>query len=215
MSSKIILSGTTFSPASDIKYSNPKLDFRGGKSVGILNTSDNSIIYISTPLMLTWGISYYDGYEMAIQFPDTEYATHDISDFMSNMIDLETKIKTDAIENAKEWFDKANMREDDIDALWTPMLKYPKHKNDLDQTCSPTLNIKIPYWDNAWKTELYDVNQRVIFPDPDGCYITPKDLITKGTYVALVIQCDGLWFSNHKFGITWKLFQGVVTPRCC
>jgi hypothetical protein len=28
-----------------------------------------------------------------------------------------------------------------------------------------------------------------------------------------VIQCGGLWFAGGKFGVTWKLFQGVVQPR--
>ena len=53
MSSKTILSGAAFTPASDIKYSKPKVDARGGKSVGVLNASANSATYISTPLMLT------------------------------------------------------------------------------------------------------------------------------------------------------------------
>ena len=218
MSSKTILSGANFTPASDIKYSKPKVDARGGKSIGILNASANSATYISTPLMLTWGVSDYEGnerYEMSLQFPNTEYATQDTTDFMNNMIDFETKIKADAIANAKEWFGKAKMSEDAIDALWTPMLKYPKDKNTLepDLTRAPILKVKIPFWEGEWKTELYDVEQRAIFPDPDGGSLTPKDLISKGAHVALVIQCGGLWFANGKFGITWRLFQGVVKPK--
>tara|TARA_R110002074_G_scaffold295423_3_gene467063 strand:- start:189 stop:1091 length:903 start_codon:yes stop_codon:yes gene_type:complete len=218
MSSKTILSGAAFTPASDIKYSKPKVDARGGKSVGVLNASANSATYISTPLMLTWGVSDYEGnerYEMSLQFPNTEYATQDTTDFMNNMIDFETKIKADAIANAKEWFGKAKMSEDAIDALWTPMLKYPKDKNTLepDLTRAPILKVKIPFWEGEWKTELYDVDQRAIFPDPEGSTVTPKDLIAKGSHVALVIQCGGLWFANGKFGITWRLFQGVVKPK--
>jgi len=218
MSSKTILSGAAFTPASDIKYSKPKVDARGGKSVGVLNASANSATYISTPLMLTWGVSDYEGnerYEMSLQFPNTEYATQDTTDFMNNMIDFETKIKADAIANAKEWFGKAKMSEDAIDALWTPMLKYPKDKNTLepDLTRAPILKVKIPFWEGEWKTELYDVDQRAIFPDPEGGTVTPKDLIAKGSHVALVIQCGGLWFANGKFGITWRLFQGVVKPK--
>lgn len=218
MSSKTILSGAAFTPASDIKYSKPKVDARGGKSVGVLNASANSATYISTPLMLTWGVSDYEGnerYEMSLQFPNTEYATQDTTDFMNNMIDFETKIKTDAIANAKEWFGKAKMSEDAIDALWTPMLKYPKDKNTLepDLTRAPILKVKIPFWEGEWKTELYDVDQRAIFPDPEGGTVTPKELIAKGSHVALVIQCGGLWFANGKFGITWRLFQGVVKPK--
>ena len=144
--------------------------FRSGKSIGILNASANSATYISTPLMLTWGVSDYEGnerYEMSLQFPNTEYATQDTTDFMNNMIDFETKIKTDAMANAKEWFGKAKMSEDAIDALWTPMLKYPKDKNTLepDLTRAPILKVKIPFWEGEWKTELYDVEQRAIFPE--------------------------------------------------
>ena len=43
--------------------------------------------------------------------------------------------------------------------------------------------------------------------------MTPKDLIVKGTHVAVVLQCGGLWFANGKFGVTWRLFQGVVKPK--
>ena len=36
------------------------------------------------------------------------------------------------------------------------------------------------------------------------------DFIKKGTQVATIIQCGGLWFANGKFGITWKLVQAAV-----
>ena len=182
MSSKTILSGADFTPASDIKYSKPKVDARGGKSVGILNASSNGATYISTPLMLTWGVSDYEGnerYEMALQFPSEEYANNDTTNFMTNMMEFENKIKADAAKNAKEWFGKAKMSEDAIDALWTPMLKYPKNKDTLepDTTRSPTLKVKIPFWEGEWKTELYNVDQQPIYPDPEGGSMTPKDLI--------------------------------------
>lgn len=218
MSSKNILSGANFTPSSDIKYSKPKVDARGGKSVGILNASSNGATYISTPLMLTWGVSDYEGnerYEMALQFPSEEYANNDTTNFMTNMMEFENKIKADAAKNAKEWFGKAKMSEDAIDALWTPMLKYRKNKDTLepDTTSSPTLRVKIPFWDGEWKTELYNVDQQPIYPDPEGGSMTPKDLIVKGTHVAVVLQCGGLWFANGKFGVTWRLFQGVVKPK--
>lgn len=222
MSSKTILSGVDFTPSTDIKYSKPKVDARGGKSVGIVNTAVNSATYISTPLMLTWGVNKYvdEGngkvsYDMALQFPNEEYARDDTTSFLNNMIEFENMIKTDATKNAKEWFGKAKMSEDAIDALWTPMLKYPKDKNTLERDLerAPTLKIKIPFWEGDWRTELYDMDQKAIFPDPDGSNVTPQDLIGKGAHVAVVIQCGGLWFANGKFGVTWKLLQGVVKPK--
>jgi hypothetical protein len=218
MNSKTILSGADFNPSSDIKYSKPKVDARGSKSIGIVNAASNGATYISTPLMITWGVSDYEGnerYEMSLQFPNEDYAKDDTTNFLNNMIELETKIKADAITNAKEWFGKTKMSEDAIDALWTPMLKYPKDKNtgEPDTSRSPTLRIKIPFWDGEWKTELYDVNQKAIFPDPNGSSASPKDLIAKGSHIAAVIQCGGLWFANGKFGVTWRLFQGVLKPK--
>ncbi len=221
-SSKTILSGPDFNPHEDIKYSKTKVDARGGKSVGILNANVNSATYINSPLMLTWGVNEYIdektgrvSYDLALQFPNEEYAKENTTNFLNNMIEFENKIKADAITNSKEWFGKSKMSKDAIDALWTPMLKYPKDKEtgepDLDRM--PTLKVKIPFWEGEWKTELYDVNQNAIFPDPDGSSVTPKDLIAKGTHVALVILCGGLWFANGKFGVTWRLFQGVVKPK--
>lgn len=219
MNSKPILSGADFSPSSDIKYSKPKVDTRGGKSVGILNSMSNTATYISTPLMITWGISDYEGnerYDMSLQFPNQEYSTQSTNNFMNNMIELENKIKSDASKNAKEWFGKAKMSEDAIDALWTPMLKYPKNKETLepDTSRAPTLKVKIPYWEGEWKVELYNTDKETIFPDPTGVSeLTPKDIISKGTHVAVVLQCGGLWFANGKFGVTWRLFQGIVKPK--
>jgi len=220
--SKTILSGADFSASSDIKYSKLKVDARGGKSVGILNSGSNSATYISTPLMLTWGINEHVDeksgrvtYDMALQFPSEEYAKTETTNFLNNMIEFENRIKADAIANSKDWFGKAKMSEDTVDALWTPMLKYPKNKDtgEHDYTRSPTLMVKVPFWEGEWKTELYDVNQKAIYPDPDGGLQTPKDMIIKGSHVALVVLCGGLWFVNGKFGVTWKLFQGIVKPK--
>ena len=218
----MILSGVSFDCASDVKYSKPKVNAVGGKSVGILNAATNSATYISTPLMLTWGVNSYTDdktgkttYDMSLQFPLSEYANADTTAFLENMKAFEERIKADAISNSKEWFGKTKMSADVIDALWTPMLKYPKDKDsgESDMTRSPTLRIKMPVWEGEWKCELYDTDRTQIFPDSDVPNRTPLDIISKGANIATVIQCGGIWFANGKFGITWKLFQGVVKPK--
>jgi hypothetical protein len=52
-----------------------------------------------------------------------------------------------------------------------------------------------------------------IFPDPSNPALSPKDLIAKGSHIAVSIQCGGIWFANGKFGVTWKLFQAIVKPK--
>jgi hypothetical protein len=95
------------------------------------------------------------------------------------------------------------------------MLKYPKDKatGEADTTRAPTLKVKIPFWDGEWKTELYNVDQEAIYPDPNGGTLTPKDLIAKGSHIASVIMIGGIWMSNGKFGVTFRLVQGVVKPK--
>ena len=78
---------------------------------------------------------------------------------------------------------------------------------------SPTLRLKIPFWEGEWRCELYDMGEKQIFPDVDNPDVTPKDLVAKATQVAVVMLNGGLWFANGKFGTTWKLFQAVVKPK--
>jgi hypothetical protein len=132
------------------------------------------------------------------------------------MIELETKIKEDATKNSVEWFNKPKdkMPAQVVDALFNPMLKWPKDPltGDRDMTKTPTLDIKLENYD-GFNCELYDVNGEMLFPDKLNPDVTPLTLIPKLTNIACVIQCGGLWFAGGKFGVTWKLFQGVVQPR--
>jgi len=215
-----IVDGTQFI-ASAIRYSSPKANASGGKSINIMNKATNSGIRLSTPLMLTWGASDFvdqntgkgnGKFEMSIQFPSDEYKTDDTSAFLKNMQAFETKIKNDALMNSKEWFGKVHKNAEVVEALYTPMLKYSKDKStgEPDLTRSPTLRVKIPMWEGSWKCEVYDEDGEKLFPSLTNSILTPIELIQKGTQVASLIQCGGIWFANGKFGVTWKLIQVVV-----
>jgi hypothetical protein len=218
---KEILVGETFNPAKDLKYSKPKANTSGGKSVGILNASTNGATYISTPLMLTWGVSTFEDkktgektYSMSLQFPGEEYNTPAITKFRANLVKFEEKVKADALANQKDWFGKTTLTQQHIDFQWTPMLKFAKGENgEPDHNKNPTLSVKMPIWEGVWNVELFDPSTRKIFPDPCNEHVTPLDLIAKGSHVAVVLQCGGVWFAGGKFGVTWKLFQAVVKPK--
>ena len=201
-----------------LKYSAPKQNQSGGKSVNLYNRDTNKYLQISTPLILTWGVSDYEGnqkYDMALQFPSDEYLSGAKKEFLEKMIAFENKIKEDAIQYSKEWFGKAKMSSEVVDALWSPMLKYPKNKEtgEYDYDRSPTLRVKVPFYDGVWKCELYDTSEKLVFPDSNSPALTPIDVIQKGSNAALVIQSGGLWFANGKFGTTWRLMQAVVQPK--
>jgi hypothetical protein len=214
-----IVDGTLFN-ANNILYTSVKANDKMGKSLNILNKFTRSGLRLSTPLMLTWGASEYvdpEGngngkYEMSLQFPQTEYSNPDCEAFFKNVKELEDKIKADALINSKDWFGKVHKSADIIDELFTPMLKYPKIKgtSEPDMSKKPTLRVKIPQWEGIWKTEIYDEDSNALFPNKENSTITPLDFLKKGTMVASVIQCGGIWFTNGKFTVTWKLLQAVV-----
>jgi hypothetical protein len=213
------VSGATFNASTDYVYTKSKTNANNGKMIGILNKSNMKSLYISTPLMLTWGVNEYTDdktghkkYDMALQFPNKEYGNTECDAFLKNMQELEKRIKDDAITYCKEWLNKPKMVAEAVEALWTPMLKYPRDKatEEPDYTRAPTLKVKIPYWDEHFKVELYNDASVLVFPNDDNSQIS--DYIVKATNVATIIQCGGIWVANGKFGITWKLLQAVVKP---
>jgi hypothetical protein len=218
-----IIDGTLLN-VNNIKYSAPKANASGGKSISVLNKLSNSGLRISTPLMLTWGASDFvddsgkgnGKFELSLQFPnDPEDKNDETNALLKNMVDFENKIKADALKFSKEWFGKVHKSSDVVDALWTPMLKYSRDKNTGEPNLSkaPVLRVKLPQWEGVWKSEIYDEDGCKLFPDSNSS-VTPLDFIKKGTQVATIIQCGGLWFANGKFGMTWKLAQAVVQkPR--
>ena len=214
-----IVSGTAFNVNTDYVYTKPKLNANNGKSIGILNKHNMKSLYVSTPLMLTWGVNEWSddktgkkSFDLALQFPSEENS--ECVAFLKNMQELEMRIKSDVITNCKEWLGKPKMSSDAVDALWSPMLKYPKDKasDEFDYSRAPTLKVKIQYWENTFKNvELYNESGTLVFPNDDNSAIS--DFIVKGSSVATIIQCGGIWVANGKFGVTWKLFQAVVKPR--
>tara|TARA_X000001036_G_scaffold282501_1_gene262384 strand:+ start:2194 stop:3081 length:888 start_codon:yes stop_codon:yes gene_type:complete len=205
----------------NIQFGAPKVNASGGKNVPIYNAAAKKGLTLQTPLMLTWGVNEWTddnsgrkSYDMSLQFPTEEYANDNTRQFLENMISLENHIKDTAVNNSKEWFNKAKMSPEVIDALWTPMLRYTKNKEtgEPDKTKMPTMKIKLPYYDQKFEFELYDNNGESIF----NAHLNdnhPSELIPKASNVAIVVQCGGIWFANGKFGVTWRLVQGLVKPR--
>jgi hypothetical protein len=212
--SQLFVDGTLFD-CTKTRYGAPKANASGGKAISVFSTAINSGLKLSTPLMLTWGASDYEGnkqYAMSLQFPSAEYMTADTDAFLRNMKAFEEKIRADALTYSKEWFGKVHKSAEVIDALFTPMLKYPKDKQtrDFDYTKAPVLSVKTPNYEGVWKFEVYDEDENKLYPDGANTMINPLDYLQRGTHLATIIQCGGLWFANGKFGITWRLAQAVV-----
>jgi len=214
-----LIEASTMNVKQLFEYTKPKLNSSGGKNIGIINKNSKKGLYLQTPLMLTWGVNTYEDektgrktFDMALQFPKEEYNSENIEKFLNNMKELEKKILDDALINSKEWLNKGKASMEVLKALWTPILKYPKDEDgEPDYSRPPTLKLKIPFWEENFNIELYDMNNNQIFPNESE--LTPSDLIAKATNVATIIQCGGIWVASGKFGVTWKLIQAVVKPK--
>lgn len=221
-SNQVMVQGHLFNPTADTKYSKCKVNSSGGKSVGIYNSQTGQSLIIGTPLLMTWGLQQYTdektqkvSYELALQFPEDDRATDETRAFLKSMADFEAKLKADALTNSKDWFAKPKMTPDAVDALFTPILKYPMDKATCEKDLSkkPTMRIKVPFWQGKWEgVEIYNTDGTCLFPcdDPN---VSPMDIITKLSHMKTMIQCGGIWFANGKFGVTWRFVQGMIQPR--
>jgi hypothetical protein len=202
---------------SEITYGAVKVNSRGGKSVKILDSKKSTLI-LNTPLIMTWGINEMKddntgrvSYNLAIQYPSGNYGTDNSRLFFEKMKEFEDRILNDAVKNSKEWFGKVYTREV-LEALYSPVLKYPKVKGteDLDYSKAPTTRVKIPYWDEKFNVELYDVDRVPLYRPGDALDKPFETFIPKTSQVALVIQCNGFWFIGGKFGISFQMVQAVI-----
>ncbi len=202
--------------ATSVNLGNPKVNASGGKNIPVFNKHAKSILKFATPKLTTWGANEneFDGkrsYDMSLQLPSPEYATAESNAFLDNIKRFQDFIKQEAVANSKKWFGKVHTAEV-IDALYAPMLRYPKNKEteETDYTKAPSLRLKFPFWDGKFNMEVYNNSGVLIFPK-EGVKVT--EVITKGSDASAIIQCGGIWFAGGKFGVTLKAFQIVTTPK--
>jgi hypothetical protein len=205
--------------ATKLSYGGVRVNSRGGKSIKILDERKNTLV-LSTPLILTYGVqknvdedSGRVNYSMALQFPSDEYANDDMRNLREQLAALEQKILDDAVVNSKEWFNKAKQGREVAEALFYPILKFPKNKDsgETDHTRSPTLKVKIPYWEGKFNVELYDTNEEPIYlPSHTTDEDSFPNFVPKMSHVMAAVQCNGIWFAGGRFGVTWQLVQAIV-----
>lgn len=220
-STPIVVSSSEWK-TSAVRYMQPKVNDRGGKSINIISTQSNRSLYVSTPLLMTWGISDFvdektgesDGkFSMSLAFPNEVYATAATTDFLAKLKAFENQILDDAVKNSEAWFGEEMSREVAKHTFF-PFLKYSKDKltKKTDFSKPPTIRAKVPNYNGKWNVEVYDTKRTLLFPC-DNDNLTPMDFVPARSNVACVLQCGGLWFGGKGWGITWKLNQCVVKPH--
>ena len=216
----IVLTSSEWNTSS-VKYMPPKINERGGKSISIISKQSNRSLHISTPLMMTWGVTDFvdekgesDGkYSISLNFPNAEYTNAATDQFLQKLKDFENQILDDAVKNSELWWGEEMSREV-CKHTFFPFLKYSKNKDTkkIDLSKPPSIRAKVPFYNEKWAVEIYDTRSNMIFPC-ENTNLTPVDFIPKMSSVACVLQCGGIWIGGKGWGLTWKLIQCVVKPR--
>jgi len=208
---------------SEIKYMAPKVNDKGGKSINVISKQTNRTLHISTPLMLTWGISDYvdektgesDGkFNISLQFPRDDERSDATDQFLTKLKDFENQILDDATKNAEHWFGDDSLSREVIKHMFFPILKYSKNKDTkkIDLSRPPSIRAKVPNYGGKWAIEIYDTQANLIFPC-ENPNMTPLDFVPKLSNVACVMSVSQIWVGGKGFGLQMKLVQCVVKPK--
>lgn len=220
--SDLITKAKLFVP-SQVTYKPPKVNARGGKNIQCQLNSHP--IVLQFPLMLTWGVnervdenSGRVSYDMALQFGNNSSS---VEKFQEALKQFQEKVLNDAVSKSKEWFGKSKLSREVAEAMMYPILKYPKKKDgsgEPDYDRYPTIKLKVPFWEQKFNVELYDMSKKALYlprapgsPGPQGD-LTPVDIIPKASHVKGLLACTGVWMAGGRFGVTWKLMQAGVRP---
>ena len=220
MSKPIVLNVKEWCPSA-IKALPPKTNKVGGKSINLISTQTNRSLYLSAPLMMTWGINDFtddngnsDGkYKIAFTFPDDGYKTPETDEYLEKLKDFQEYIIELAVKNSELWWGEP-MSKEILRHTFFPFIKYSKNKDTkkTDLSRPPTIHYKVPNYEGKWSVELYNTALDRIFPNGDE-HITPMDLVPKLSSAACVIQGGGIWIGGKGWGFTFKMAQAVVKPR--
>ena len=205
-----------------VRYMKPRVSDRGLTTVSVISGQTSRSLYLSTPLIMTWGVSDYvdektgesDGkFKMSLAFPGADYSNKNTDTFLAKLIEFENRVIDDAVVHSEAWFGTERSREFVKETMF-PFLKYPKDKitKKTDHSRPPSMSVKVPCYQGQWQNlEIYNTKQELLFPS-DNENETPIDLIPKKSQVACVIQCGGIWTTGKAWGVSWKLSQCVVKP---
>jgi len=219
-----IISAANFKPSTDIAYKAPWTNTKGMKSVGINSASSGTQLHLRVPMMLTWGVNENEHepgnkkYDLSLQFPRQGEETAQSKAFLAAMEAFEEQLIKDAVSHSQEWWNKKSISLELAADRFNRLLYRPKDKvtGEPAPGKSPSMRVKLDCWDGEFNCEIYDnssdPDRDPLFPCADGQH-TPMSLITKGSQIACLIKCSGIYFSNGKFGVTWRLVQAVVKPK--
>ena len=198
---------------SKIKYS-PIKSLDNGAKVSYINynTDNNPIRLQTTECELPFDAGYYaDAKKNSGKF-SVKISLRDSQEFSDKIKEFDSKIKEDAIKNYKEWFKKAKMTADAIDAMYSNMLResIDVETGELDGKYPPQFTYKVVIRDGKCECRFFDESKSKIDIEELSGDISEHSLsrkLVKGAKIKALLKCNGIWVSGSKFGCTWRAEQ--------
>jgi len=203
--SSAVVSPAAFS-ASKITFSPVKMLESGGKQA-YLNYDNRPLVMQVGSLETPFGLSVYDkttpvkytvdlklrGYDDAAANPKTAAIYQTLNALDEFMVDQ-------GVKNSRAWF-KADLSRDVVKAFYTPTVRFSRDGDGNLKPYPPTLKIQLKQREGKFDVQVYDDKKR---PMAD---IPLEDVLVKGAFLTLLIQCTGVWFAGSKYGVSWKAIQ--------
>ena len=195
-----------------IHFGQAKANNRGGKNVPLYDSKGNKLV-IALPTTPCWGMNENVDEQSGRKSYNVNLRLSNDSEMTKKFQAIEDWVVAQCVENGRDWFGKPNMSEDVVRALFYPILKYPKDRvtQEPDTSRDPSVKLKVGYWEGDFKVELYSMTGSPLFTQTRRVDDeTPMDLVPMNSDIKALVQCDGLWFTAGRCGVTFKLLQAKV-----
>jgi hypothetical protein len=182
----------------------------GGKLVR-LKYNKTHVLTIQTPLMSApFGVNKWAGdgksadkYSLDLSFRGAAERPQ-VREFLSVLEKLDERLINEGVANSKEWLGKPRLSIDVVKELYTPTVKWAKDKTtgEVTDKYPPTFKMNIPMKDGKLDLEIYnEAGEQIPVPADHSELVR----LTKGSRIAAIAQCSGVWLAGKKFGVSWKV----------
>ena len=193
-------SETIFNNKNIVKCSNKYISSNTGINIVTIFTEINNkeeLLKIKLPKLLAMkGIGVYENSRYLIDlFFDNNDKEIEETKLIFNVFDV--LIKNIASQHP-EWFDKETISLEEITTMFKPTIRKTKEDYDSIRTkifCNKNNELQLTCYDQNNK-ECKDI----------------KNHIKENSLIQATLQCNGLWFYENNFGLTWRIIECISEP---
>jgi hypothetical protein len=213
-----------------VNFGEPQPNSHGGKSLKIGYSDEAKFLIHAPPMYIPWDMTREeiksdnptaskDGskpqnnvkYSFQLSFrgiDGDDLNAKRLKSFHTMLEEIDSLLVDTASANSLTWLKMKSAPKPVVEALLNPTIKVSKDtvSQEPDGKYPDSIKVRIPYYS---KDDRFGCS----FFDKDNKHITDMNVLSKlrrGTLVACILECGGVYFSNGKFGTTWSLYQCVI-----